>query len=121
MVGGASVVPVSKGQPDVAEPGGSADQSVEVEQPCLKALVAVNRNVNPFALDSDIEQQITLRDVLLTATGANLNILESASFLQAHQWRQDRSRNCRRRLEDTMHSDQAKNPRAIHPRDLRTR
>ncbi len=84
MVGGASVVPVSKEQLEIAEP--AADQRVEVEPPCLKALVAVNRNVNPFALDSDIEQPITLRDVLLTATGANLNILESASVLQIHQW-----------------------------------
>ena len=61
------------------------NEKVEVEPPLLTALVSVSRNLNPFSLDSDFVQHLNLRDVLLTASGANLNILESVSFVAGSQ------------------------------------
>ena len=84
-VGSATVVPVAKEQFAVAQPE-HGNEKVEVEPPRLTALVSVSRNLNPFSLDSDLVQHLTLRDVLLTASGANLNILQSVSLLQARKW-----------------------------------
>jgi OMF family outer membrane factor len=85
-VGGGAVVPVPKEDFDVAESAHPDEQKVEVEAPRLKALISVRRNLNPFSLDSDLQQQINLRDVLLTASGSNLDVLESVSILQSRKW-----------------------------------
>lgn len=84
-IGREAVLPLGKEEFAVneAHPG---EEKVEVEPPRLAALVSVSRNLNPFALDSDFQQRVSLRDVLLTASGANLNILESVSVLEARKW-----------------------------------
>jgi outer membrane protein TolC len=64
----------------------SADQYIQLERPQLTALISVNRNLNPFALDSNLQQMVTLRDVLLKVSGANLDILHSEANLQTRKW-----------------------------------
>jgi outer membrane protein TolC len=85
-IGREAVLRLGKEEFAVNEPEHPSDEKVEVEPPRLAALVSVSRNLNPFALDSDFQQRVTLRDVLLTASGANLNILESVSVLEARKW-----------------------------------
>ena len=85
-VGRASIEPVTIEQVDMTEVEHSGDQEVQVEPPRLTALVSVSRNLNPFALDSEFQQHVNLRDVLLAASGANLDILEAVSALQARKW-----------------------------------
>lgn len=85
-IGNGSVMPVQNDHLDVIESVNTTDQKVELEKPRLKALVSVSRSLNPFSLDSNWQQQINLRDVLLTASGQNLDVLESASLLQAQKY-----------------------------------
>lgn len=66
--------------------GLAADQVITIERPPLKALISVYKDLNPFGLDADTKEYVTLRDVLLAASGANLDILHSVTNVQTHKW-----------------------------------
>jgi outer membrane protein TolC len=84
---GASPVEIAPSGPGESRPVESpSDQYIKMERPQLKSLISVNRNVNPFGLDSTFQQSVSLRDVLLTVSGANLNILSSFANLQTQSW-----------------------------------
>ncbi len=77
--------PIVPGQ-SVIRSESNNEQFVHLERPELRALVSVNRNVSPFGLDSTCQERVTLREVLLAVSGANLDILQSASNLQSRKW-----------------------------------
>lgn len=62
------------------------NQMIQMERPKLQALVAVNRTVSPFSLDAAYQQVVHMRDVLLTASGANIDILKSAADTTNKKW-----------------------------------
>ncbi len=52
----------------------NGDEQIVIHKPKLEALVTVSRRLNPYALDSDKSQGITLSDVLKTTVARNLDI-----------------------------------------------
>ncbi len=62
------------------------NQFIQLDRPKLQALVSVNRTVSPFSLDSAYQQAVTMKDVLLTASGANIDILKSAADEATQKW-----------------------------------
>jgi len=50
------------------------DEQIVIKKPKLEALVSVSRSLNPYALDSDKAQGITLSEVLKTTVARNLDI-----------------------------------------------
>ncbi len=64
----------------------TANHFIQMEQPPLKALISVSQYLSPFGLDSNLQEQISLRDVLLSASGMNLDILRSFTNVQSQKW-----------------------------------
>lgn len=60
--------------------------ALKIERPPLTALISIGRNLNPFGLDANTQQPVTLRDALLVASGANLDILHSFTSTQSRRW-----------------------------------
>lgn len=85
-IGPGAVVGVPKEDVQVTESAHLSEQKLDLEPPLLKALISIRRDLNPFSLDSELQQQVNLKDVLLTASGANLDILDSVAFVQSRNW-----------------------------------
>jgi outer membrane protein TolC len=63
------------------------DDSIRLAKPPLKALISIDKNLNPYGLDAEYSQEIRLRDALLAASEGNLDILGSVSNVQVQKWR----------------------------------
>jgi outer membrane protein TolC len=68
-----SEVDGAEGDPNAPKIFGG-DEQIVIKKPRLEALVSVSRSLNPYALDSDKAQGITLSDVLKTCIARNLDI-----------------------------------------------
>jgi outer membrane protein TolC len=86
QVGSATVERTPAGQPGAISVENNSEQYIQLERPPLTALISVNRNLNPFGLDSSYRQRVGLRDVLIAASGENLTILSTFANLQAQTW-----------------------------------
>jgi outer membrane protein TolC len=86
QVGSAVVERTPAGQPGTSTVENNSQQFIQLERPPLTALISVNRNLNPFGLDSAYRQRVGLRDVLIAASGENLAILSTFANLQAQKW-----------------------------------
>jgi outer membrane protein TolC len=86
QVGSAAVERTPSGQPGAISVENNSQQFIQLERPPLTALISVNRNLNPFGLDSAYRQRVGLRDVLIAASGDNLTILSTFANLQAQKW-----------------------------------
>jgi outer membrane protein TolC len=87
-IGPSEVTPVApfEGQAFAPFDSSAAEHSILIQPLRLQSLISVNRNLSPFGLDSSLQEKITLREVLLSASGANLKILRSASILNTRKW-----------------------------------
>ncbi len=56
-------------------PDASIENTVELSRPPLQALISVENRLNPFGLDAEHYEEISLRDVLRAAAQDNLDIL----------------------------------------------
>lgn len=52
------------------------DNLLPLSRPSLKALISVDRRLDPFGLEAKFCQEVSLRDVLKTSIGSNLDIMD---------------------------------------------
>lgn len=64
----------------------SENESVSIRRPPLKALVSVQANLNPFSLDAQYIEPISLEDSLRAAFNQNLSIENSFSQLRMQKY-----------------------------------
>lgn len=62
------------------------ETSVQVKAPLLTALITLNKQFDPFAIDTRQQREISLRDVLATALQNNLNIKIDQSKMDEAKW-----------------------------------
>jgi outer membrane protein TolC len=82
--GQVETVPLGEGGATTIE--NSGEQFIQLERPPLHALISVNRDLNPFGLDSAFRQKLNLHDALSIASGENPTILSSYANLQTQTW-----------------------------------
>jgi len=61
-------------------------ETINLQKPELKALVTINRHMDPFGLDASSTQTVTLRDVLNSIVQHNLDIADSRAQTEIQKW-----------------------------------
>ena len=61
-------------------------RKIKIRRPELKGLVTIDKSLNPFSLDADSPEPVTLKDVLYTAIERNLDIGIADTELSSSKW-----------------------------------
>jgi len=81
------VIKLTEKEKLIYEPNPEKNESITLAQPPLRALISVDENINPYHLEAENYQEISLRDALIAATQGNLDILGTLTAGQAQKWR----------------------------------